>query len=142
VATSIGLGQFSRRMNIVADVVGENAAKTVRRAAIAADQAVVLATPVDTGRARANWVTSIGAPRFTTTESVDPAGGITIGQGLNVINTYKNTKQGSIFISNSLDYIAFLEDGSSRQAPSGMTRFAVQAAREQVKKSRLLDGAR
>lgn len=129
-------------MTIVGDFVRENAAQITRRAAIAADQAVVQATPVDTGRARANWIVSIGTPRFSTTEAVDPGGGITIGQGLSVIDGYKSTKQGSIFITNSLPYIAFLEDGGSAQARSGMTQFAVQAAAAQVRKGRLLGGLR
>jgi hypothetical protein len=138
-ATSNGLGQFSRRMRVIAEVVGENAAKFVRRAAIAADQAVVLATPVDTGRARANWVTSIGRPRFVQSTSVDPGGGIAISQGLSVIAGYK-AGGGGIFITNSLDYIGFLEEGSSRQAPNGMTRFAIQAAQAQLKAGGLLKG--
>lgn len=138
-AVSRGFGQFSRRMKVVANAVGENAAILVRKAALAADQAVVQSTPVDTGRARANWVVSIGAPRRTEVGFTDPGGGIAISAGAAVIGGYK-AGQGSIFITNSVPYINELEDGSSKQARSGMTVFAIQAARAQLKRGGLLKG--
>lgn len=120
-------------MEIIAEIVDENVADTVRRAALAADQAVVLATPVDTGRARANWVTSVGAPDYTTSESTDPSGSSAIAQGQRAVGGYK-AGAGGIFITNSLPYIARLEDGYSKQAPGGMTKFALQAAQQQLQR--------
>lgn len=133
------LKSFARRMRVIADLVGENSAKVVRRAAIAADQAVVLATPVDTGRARANWTVSFGRPQFRQTKQVDPGGGITIGAAINKIGGY-TIGAGGIYITNSLPYIARLEDGYSRQAPGGMTKFAIQAATHELRKGGLLKG--
>lgn len=136
-ATSIGLEQFARRMTIVARGVRENTTRIVQRAALAADQAVVLATPVDTGRARANWITSIGTPRLTATDATDKSGASSIAQGADVISRWR-VGLGPIFIANSVPYILRLEEGSSRQAPSGMTRFAIQAARAQFRNARVL----
>jgi len=96
----------------------------------------VLATPVDTGRARANWIVSVGRPRYQTTPDVDPSGAQAIAQGVRAVQSFKG---GSIFITNSLPYIEFLEDGSSKQAPGGMTKFGVQAAEAVLSRARLLN---
>ena len=68
---------------------------------------VQLGTPVDTGRARANWGLVDSAPG--TTED-NPVVSVT-KDGINVI-----------FLYNNLPYIISLEMGSSQQAPSGFIR--------------------
>ena len=106
------------------------AIKEVRKNyAFALYSSIVKKTPVDTGRARANWNVSVGAPDLSTTEDTrktpkpkdkmpDPNG------------------DESIFISNNLPYIGVLEyggfpnppdkdggktvNGFSKQAPEGM----------------------
>lgn len=70
-------------------------------------------TPVDTGRARANWFVAEGAPRLDTTMSTTPAA-VPALEGKSVI-----------FITNSLPYIVPLEYGHSQQAPHGMVRTAI-----------------
>ena len=115
--------------------------KAVKKAALAADTAAVLATPVDTGRARANWLASIGSPVFFEVGSkgseFDRGGGAALSQGKAVINRWK-LKAGPIFITNSLPYIVPLDSGTSAQAPSGMSAQAIAAARRELKKARLL----
>ena len=106
------------------------AIKEVRKNyAFALYSSIVKKTPVDTGRARANWNVSVGSPDLSTTEDTrktpkskdkipDPNG------------------DESIFISNNLPYITKLEyggypnppkkgsgktvNGYSKQAPEGM----------------------
>lgn len=136
-ATSFGLEAFARRMRVVGGAIGIGVEKAVRRAAIAADSTVVQATPVDTGRARANWFVSIGNPVFTATDAVDPSGAGAISSGRAIASTWK-LGQGPIFISNSVPYIVPLDQGSSRQAPFGMTSLAIQAARRQLAGFRIL----
>jgi hypothetical protein len=149
-ARSIGFEQFSRRMTIVADVVDKNAGKVIRQAALEADQVGVLRTPVDTGRARANWIVSTGSP--SSTETAGPNAGDqsaneaqATAQALNQAQTalvgYKLTL-GPIFITNNVEYIMFLDEGSSEQAPQGMTAFMLQAASDVLRKGGLLKGLR
>lgn len=139
-ATSTNFGSFARRLYMVADVFEENTEKAMKRAALAADQAIVLATPVDTGRARANWIVSIGSPA---TESFEFDGGeaaatnLALDQGRGTVSSYKLGK-GSIFISNNLPYIQLLEDGYSRKAPQGMLTAGLEAARRQFQNARIL----
>ncbi len=131
--------QFSKKMGQIAGRVLAQSANAVRRAAVVADQVVTTTTPVDTGRARANWLASIGLVPKQEAE-VDPpeqTGATAITKALAIISTYR-TGQGTIFISNNVNYIQFLEAGSSAQAPSGMVRQAVQAAQAEASRTRLL----
>lgn len=130
------IARFVRRMQFRAEQVDKNTRKVVRQAALAADSAVVQATPVDTGRARANWVVSVGRPVFQTTPDVDPSGSTAIAQGVSAVRGYRGV--GSIFITNSLPYIGFLEEGSSKQAPGGMLKFGEQAATAILRRAKLL----
>lgn len=75
-------------------------------------------TPVDTGRARANWNVEFNAPDPSVTESLDPSGSSTIARGVSLLTGAK--AGGKIYITNNLVYIVPLEEGSSKQAPQGM----------------------
>jgi hypothetical protein len=132
--------------------VERNTLKIVKRAAIAADQTAVLKTPVDTGRARANWIVTVGAPGAgTPADALGPKGGKgkrgVKGQAANEalekgrikIAEYK-LGRGGIFITNNVAYIVALDAGSSAQAPQGMTADAIRAAQKQLGAARLLDG--
>lgn len=79
---------------------------------------VVLMTPVDTGRARANWQVTTDLPAVAVLDAEDKSGGRTIAGGNAVIGTVK--PYSVTFIANNVPYIEELEGGSSRQAPAGM----------------------
>lgn len=139
-ARSTSFGQFARRMAIRAEEVKFGTEKTVRRAAIAADTAIVTTTPVDLGRAKGNWNASIGTPDTSVQEdNLDPSGQMTLSRNQSTIEGW-SLGQGVIFIANGLPYILPLENGSSTQAPNGMTQSGLDAARAQLKKSSLLGG--
>ena len=124
-------------MTIIAKTVEANTILAVKSAAIAADQAAVFATPVDTGRARANWLVAIGAPNMAVTESTDV--NAALSQGRIMAQSYR-LGQGGIFITNNVPYIGLLDAGSSAQAPAGMTAAAILAARRHFGGARLLKG--
>jgi hypothetical protein len=80
----------------------------VRKISLDAYTRVTKKTPVDTGRARANWNLSVGNIDDTTTQSVmQKSPMLPKNTGL--------TK--AIYITNSLPYINALEHGHSTQAP-------------------------
>jgi hypothetical protein len=128
-------------MAIVAKAVKANTLKTIKQAAIAADQVLVLKTPVDTGRARANWIVSIGspAPGEITGYTKRNAGSIATEQGRIKALSYKLGK-GGIYITNNVAYITLLDAGSSVQRPKGMTAAAIKAAQKVLGSAKLLDG--
>jgi len=106
-----------------AEKAEKNAQVVVRKVGIDLFSKTVERTPVDTGRARANWNCSIGAPSLATSEQTDKGGEVAKAR---IKNTLHDWKQGDIYLMNSLPYIRRLEyDGWSKQAPAGMVRISV-----------------
>lgn len=114
-----------------ADDIAGFAAKTerkmdlaVRKISLELFSRVILKTPVDTGRARANWQVSIGATADGTLELEDKSGTATISAAT---ATASGLRAGDvIFLVNNLPYIQRLEDGYSGQAPAGMVGLSIQ----------------
>lgn len=128
--------QFSRNIRRLAQRLEAGVEQRVRRTALAIDQAVVLGTPVDVGRARSNWQVTLDAPAEGTRDAFVPGeGGATgaanaraaIAEGQQVIASYRIGQNRTIHITNNLPYIQALNDGSSAQAPAGFVEEAVQA---------------
>ena len=96
----------------------EKAAEGIfRGTALSLFSKVIARTPVDTGRARMNWMAGLnhpGAGRFT-----------------RVVATAKLGD--SIFLTNNLPYIEALEYGSSKQAPAGMVRVTASEFKQVVR---------
>ena len=138
--------EFAKNMTAYAQIVGKNASLLVRPPALAIDQAVVLATPVDTGRARANWLVSVDRLLDNTIEPYAPGkdgntGGqnaqAAIDQGQEAVAMYQETSK-SIHITNNLEYIGALNNGSSAQAPANFVQQAIDAGVRAVSKFQLL----
>ncbi|MCU0943703.1 MAG: HK97 gp10 family phage protein [Hydrogenophaga sp.] len=102
----------------------------IRAAALDALGAIVQRTPVDTGRARANWQVTIGAPAGGTVTTLDPSGALARAKALGALASFKGGS--SVFIVNNLPYILPLEYGSSKQAPAGMVRITLREWRGKV----------
>lgn len=141
------LGGFANNMRRISLQITGNVERAVRQAAIAADQAIVVATPVDTGRARSNWLVSVNTPRTDTIPPYSPGTkGSTSGsnvqgalaQGRSAVSGYREGM--TIYITNNLDYIGKLNSGWSAQAPAGYIERAVDAAVRSIAGVRILDG--
>lgn len=103
--------------------VPEKADRVKKLVAIAVDQAVTLATPVDTGRARANWVVGVTTANRTTTDTPTPVGTAAIQRARQAILAAPARQD--LYISNNLPYIVKLNEGSSAQAPSKFVQAAI-----------------
>ncbi|WP_444941248.1 hypothetical protein [Microbulbifer sp. ZKSA004] len=79
---------------------------------------VIRDTPVDTGRARGNWQTTVGTPAQSSSLRLDRSG--TESQA-EVIQNVRGLDKVNYLINN-LPYIQPLEYGHSKQAPAGMVR--------------------
>jgi len=79
---------------------------------------VVKRTPVDTGRARGSWQLDVSDNLPSPTQRIDSTGEQTINKGMATLGFL--TFGRIVRISNTVEYIGFLEDGSSSQAPNGM----------------------
>ena len=97
----------------------------LRRAiAIDALEQLIQYTPVDTGRARGNWIVNIGAPSSDyDPENKDKSGEAARAAGLAIISQarwrYKGTFTSDLYIVNNTPYIEYLEDGRSLDASLG-----------------------
>ena len=96
--------------------------QVVRKTAIDLTTSIIKSTPVDTGRARANWFVSFEDAIDNTTEDTNSAKALS-----NATNTLLKGKIGKyIYIQNNLDYIVKLEYGASKQAPAGIVRVNIE----------------
>lgn len=141
------LKDFSKWAKDTGDNVSRNADKLVRKCALAIDGAVVLATPVDTGRARSNWQVTVDTPAAGTIPPYAPGeGGSTVGpnsraaieQGKQAVAQYNgDTPTASINITNNLAYIGRLNNGYSGQAPAGFVEKAIMVGRDAIQNAAL-----
>lgn len=93
----------------------------IQKISMEAFRRIIYRTPVDTGRARANWGCTIGKPRTPAEiESTDKSGSSTTAAMVATVQGFSG--DGSTFLVNNLPYINELENGSSKQMPSGMVR--------------------
>lgn len=127
--------EFARRISLRGDQVTVGLENRIRVGALAADQRLVLATPVDSGRARANWLPSLDAPKDGLREpqgedprapGSGPNAQAVIEEGKAVIRKFGPGQ--TFHVTNSVPYINFLNEGSSAQAPEGFIDKAIQAA--------------
>ena len=136
---------FSRNMRRISRKLPFVVDKVVKQVALSVDQTLVLATPVDTGKARSNWRVGVGNSPSTQLEPFSPGEKLGIGEGANARAaieagkaTIETRKPGqTIYINNNVPYIGKLNEGSSAQAPAMFVEQAVEAGVRVVQNVRL-----
>lgn len=139
---------FAQRMRVKADNVEKNAVTLVRKVALSVDAAIVLATPVDTGRARSNWQVELDSPASSDISPYSPGEGLGVGEGANAraalaqgkakIAQYTKANR-AIHITNNLRYINKLNDGWSAQAGANFVEKAIIAGVDTIRNTKLLN---
>lgn len=82
-------------------------------------------TPVDTGWARANWIPQIGQPAAGTAGSPENVSAAASESGKAAVAAGYSYLNGPAHITNNVPYIVRLNEGSSKQAPSGFVQRAI-----------------
>ena len=112
-----------------ADAIAAEMRRSVEKQAIALVldlvKALMRATPVDTGHARRNWFASIGQP--VTVESDEGAG------AANAAVTGYKLEMGPLWVANPVDYVVFLNYGSSKKAAAGWIETTVMQVLQRAK---------
>ena len=104
--------------------------RAFRALVLEAAKRIIYRTPVDTGRARGNWHTSIDVPEFRADEDTDKAGAMTLAEVDGKLNQIKDESVGRVvYLTNGLPYIVPLENGSSKQNPAGMVKVTLAELR-------------
>lgn len=99
-------------------VTNEQANTIFKKVIVDLDSRIVMGTPVDEGRARANWFPSLNAPSSAITDDVDTMGEVAVASAQRIASA---AKLGDVaWMTNNLPYILKLENGHSTQAPAGM----------------------
>lgn len=104
-------------------VVPERHATLLRAVSLDVLARLVRKSPVDTGRFRNNWYTSTSRPALLTTANTSNNAEARALPSIASIRPF-----GQLFITNNLPYARRIEDGSSQQAPAGVTRLSVAEA--------------
>lgn len=106
---------YEKELSIAAELTSD-VAQEIRKLGILVDQAVVAATPFDTGRAKSNWLMGVNTPPSGTNESdIDKTGSYSIAQAKVVVDGYPINELPDLWIVNNLPYIGRLNDGWSQQ---------------------------
>lgn len=121
------LAQFNKELDDFAKKVPERATIIQKKVVLEALRRLVFRTPVKYGRARGNWQVTIAEPSEGQVEIMDSEGSATISKGLSALTGLPDFQV--VWISNNVDYIEFLEHGSSKQAPEGMLAITVEELR-------------
>lgn len=93
---------------------------------------IVENTPVDTGHAVSNWILSKNKPFPDVVGSKTAVNHRKSLDSLSEIQNYK-VKDGSIFLTNNVNYVPILNAGSSTQAPAGFVQIGMDRAIEKTK---------
>lgn len=101
----------------------EKAEAVFQKVAFDMSRRIIMRTPVDTGRARANWQPGINARPSTSVASFDKSGRQATSAAKSSVS---ELKIGDVFsLVNNVAYIVPLEFGHSSKAPNGMVRITV-----------------
>lgn len=137
------MNTFALDMKKFADKAGEFADVAVRQVCLNLTTGIVLKTPVDTGRARANWQASIDGPSSGTVSfegdkgsgAGAPRPSSASERAIAASQAAIKSATGKVFwLSNNLPYIVKLEYGHSKQAPSGMVRKTINEVKRSLSK--------
>lgn len=112
------MGKFTADLRAFEGRTEAKADKIVLLFVLEARTRIIVRTPVDTGRARANWQYGFGSAPSGEIAGADKSGSSASARIAGQIPA--KAAGGVHYIVNNLSYIQSLEDGGSTQAPAGM----------------------
>jgi hypothetical protein len=122
--------RFSVPLASLADKLKLDLQTVSRKAAADLFTAVVVRSPVDTGRFKSNWNFSLDAPDSSTSGSDNQARGLTEAGKAATMRI-----GGVAYLSNGLPYAKRLEYGYSKQAAAGMVRVSAAEFSDNVRRA-------
>ena len=128
------MGQFAIDVSKFGAKTEQQISLAVRKIALDLFTRVIMRSPVDTGRFRANWQTTVGERATGTREAFDKgpvlpggigaaAGSVAAQEALEVVT--RAPLGPDLWLANNLPYAVPLENGHSPQAPGGMVKLSM-----------------
>jgi len=112
-------GQFEAQLRGFGIRAMEKVDRVRRASVLELFKLVIYSTPVDTGRLRGNWQTTINAVAQSQLDRVDPNGGLALAEVMANMGGLLDV----VWFSNNLPYAERIEyDGWSYKEPEGMVR--------------------
>jgi len=115
------LAKFNAELEKAAEKIHGDCEKFHKSVCLEVLSRIVLRTPVDTGRARGNWMVEIGRPAVGVLDVKGSAGEMastSINKGITKLSDIPPFSL--VHITNNLEYISYLEyDRRSKQFPEG-----------------------
>jgi hypothetical protein len=105
--------------------------KFVRALTLEAGTRIIRRTPVDTGRARGSWQTTVDAPATADIDRVDKSGAQAISEAKSTTALLDPTRFQSTYITSNLSYIRVLEFGEFGRGGHAIGPARVKATRVQ-----------
>jgi hypothetical protein len=128
---------FSKQVKAIVDRTKIRMDLVVRKFCFEMFSDIMVASPVDTGAFRGNWMLATGSPNITTNSGValkmDAAAVASVTSALSGIG--KDAVGKTIYFTNSMPYAYRLEHGWSKQAPAGMVAVTVAAYQSNLDKA-------
>lgn len=120
----VAVGKFAKEVRRFARDAMDRSEDVFRVLAMEISREVILKTPVDSGRLRGNWQSTVNTSTPPATENVDPSGVSAISGS---VATAARAKLGDTFIlGNNLPYAERIEGGYSKvKSPAGMVAVTV-----------------
>lgn len=128
------MGSFVLDLSKFIAKVPEKADQVVKKAIFDIFRDIVMATPVDTGRARGGWQVG-GELGSGQTGLLDKGGTGALGNAHTGIQGLVARAEVVGYIFNNVEYIKVLEDGHSKQAPRGMVKVTLTRWQQYVEKA-------
>lgn len=120
---NVDLEKFAKATDLELETV-------VRKVAFDLYKGITQKTPVDTGRAKGNWNIGLG----TIDSSVNQSATSTPQGQVGFANLPREgAGKRPIYITNNLPYINKLENGSSKQAPTGMVALTMSSIQRSMR---------
>jgi hypothetical protein len=135
--TSRSLGEFSTKIFSASANVDLVTSQIMRKSLLVVASIVTTETPVDTGRARANWQLSIDydeTGEVVKTFAGEAESGIALDAIVQKSGDFNTKRNKVMYLNNNLPYIQGLNDGNSVQAPAGFIDEAIQSGLHAVGK--------
>lgn len=125
---------FAADLARLCEAAGDKAELVVRKIALDLGGQMIDRSPVDTGRFKSNWMTSVGPVDTSITTMAEKSGARSMARMSEKLGGWKAGQ--TIWIVNNLPYAYRIEyKGWSQQAPSGVVRLAVQNIQQAVAKA-------
>jgi len=125
---------WSPNLKLFAKSIEVDLTKVLKKVGFDVLRGVIQKTPVDTGRARSSWELTVDKENV----NPPPASGTSfngVGEAIakGTAELQNVGPYSTIIVSTNLDYMEYLENGSSKQAPNGMVAITLEEVKASFK---------